>query len=218
MFQQMLYTQWKWSRLLVVAGALAGFSIPLLSVRPLGDPAVAGSAITMVLSTVGAYGLLYPLLAGGAGLMLALTTWGPDHAGRHVYALTLPLPRWHYALLRFGAGAVLLGGVVAGVLLGSLVAVASVELPAGLRAYPFALTLRFALAAFVAYGAFFAVTAGTNRTAGFILAGIGGLVLAQVMVSAAGSDVNFLLQVIARVFLWPGPLEVFTGRWMLVDV
>ena len=101
MFRQMLYTQWKWSRLLIVAGALAGFSIPLLSVRPLGDPTVAGSAIALVLATVGAYGLLYPLLAGGAGLMLALTTWGPDHAGQHVYALTLPLPRWRYAVLRF---------------------------------------------------------------------------------------------------------------------
>ena len=218
MFRQMLYTQWKWSRLLVVAGALTGFSIPLLSVRPLGDPTVAGSAIALVLATVGTYGMLYPLLAGGAGLMLALTTWGPDHAGRHVYALTLPLPRWHYALLRFGAGAVLLGGVVAGVLLGSLVAVASVELPAGLRAYPFALTLRFALAAFVAYGAFFAVTAGTNRTAGFILAVIGGLVLAQIMVTAGGSDVNFLVHMVERLFLWPGPLEIFTGRWMLIDV
>jgi hypothetical protein len=218
MFRQMLYTQWKWSRLLIVAGALAGFSIPLLSVRPLGDPTVAGAAIGMVLTTVGAYGLLYPLLAGTAGLMLALATWGPDHAGRHVYALTLPLPRWHYALLRFGAGAVLLGGIVSGVLLGTLVAVASVELPAGLRAYPFALTLRFALAAFVAYGAFFAVTAGTNRTAGFILAAIAGLILAQVMVSAAGSDVDFLVYVVARLFLWPGPLEIFTGRWMLIDV
>ena len=218
MFRQMLSTQWKWSRLLIVAGALAGFSIPQLSVRPLGDATIAGSEVAMVLATVAGYGLLYPLLAGGAGLMLALTTWGPDHAGRHVYALTLPLPRWHYALLRFGAGAVLLGGVVAGVLLGSLVAVASVELPAGLRAYPFALTLRFALAAFVAYGAFFAITAGTNRTAGFVLAVLGGLVLAQVMVSAAGSDVNFLVYVVARLFLWPGPFEVFTGRWMLIDV
>lgn len=218
MFRQLLYTQWKWSRLLVVAGALAGFAIPLLSVRPLGDPALAAAVKPMVLEVVGGYGLLYPLLAAAAGLLIALTSWSADHAGRHVYALTLPIPRWHYALLRFGAGAVLLGGISAGVLIGCLVALASVDLPAGLRGYPFALTLRFALAAFVAYGVFFAITAGTNRTAGYILAALGGLVLAQIGVTLAGSEVNFLGHMVERLFLWPGPLEVFTGRWMLIDV
>lgn len=218
MFRMILMTQWKWGRLAVVLWAVAGFAVPLLSVQTIGDPVTARWEIGDILTTVQVWGLVYPLLAGSAGLILALVTWGPDHAGRHVYALSLPVQRWHYALLRFGAGAVLLTLIVAGVLLGSLVAVASATLPEGLRAYPFALTLRFGLAALVAYGTFFAIAAGSNRTAGYILAGLGGLVLAQILVGVAGSEVNFLAHLLERLFLWPGPLEVFTGRWMLIDV
>ncbi len=218
MFRQILYTQWRWGRLPALFLSLAAFSVPSLSVQSLGDPTVARWQVAEILASVQAWGLIYPLLAGGVGLVLALTTWAPDHAGRHVYALSLPVPRWEYALLRFGAGAVLVATVTFGVLLGALMAVATVALPAGLRAFPFALALRFGLAAFVSYGAFFAISAGTNRTAGYILATLGGLVLAQVVVSAAGSDVNFLLSILERLFLWPGPLDVFTGRWMLVDV
>jgi hypothetical protein len=218
MFRQILYTQWRWGRLLVLFLALAAFSVPPLSVQSLGDPAVSRWRIDDILSSVQSWGLIYPLLAAGAGLTLALTTWAPDHTGRHVYALSLPLPRWRYALLRFGAGAVLVATVAGAVLLGALVAAATVTPPAGLRTFPFALALRFGLAAFVAYGAFFAISAGTNRTAGYILATLGGLVLAQIIVTAAGSDVNFLLSALERLLLWPGPLEVFTGRWMLVDV
>jgi len=218
MFRQILFTQWKWGRLPVLLLALAAFSVPPLSVQSLGDPTVARWQILTILTSVQSWGLIYPLLAGMVGLILALTSWAPDHAGRHVYALSLPLPRWEYVLLRFGAGALLLTAVTTGVLLGALVAIATIALPPGLRAFPFALTLRFGLAAFVAYGAFFAISAGTNRTAGYILGTLGGLVLAQVIASAAGADANFLLSTLERLFLWPGPLEVFTGRWMLVDV
>jgi hypothetical protein len=218
MFRMILLTQWKWGRLITVLFALAGFSIPLLSVRGLGDPTVTRWEIGQALLAVQAWGLLYALLAAAAGLVLALVAWGPDHATRHVYALSLPVPRWHYALHRFGAGAVLLAVVAIGVQLGTLIAVATISLPPGLRTYPFAITLRFALAAFVAYSAFFAVSAGTNRTAGWILAALGGLVLAQIILSAAGVDADLLEWTLGRLFLAPGPLEVFTGRWMLVDV
>lgn len=218
MFRMILFTQWRWGRLAVALWALAAFAVPLLSIQTVGDPTASRWEVGAILQSVQVWGLVYPLLAGSAGLMLALITWGPDHAGRHVYALSLPLPRWHYALLRFGAGAALLTIVVGAVLLGALVAVATVSLPDGLHAYPFALALRFALAALVAYGAFFAIAAGSNRTAGYILAGLGGLVLAQILVTATGSDVNFLAHLLERLFLWPGPLEVFTGRWMLIDV
>lgn len=218
MFRVILLTQWKMSRLAVVFCALAGFTIPLLSVQSLGDPTVSRWDIGTVLASVQAWGLLYPLLAGLAGLLFALTAWLLDHTSRHVYALSLPVPRWHYTLLRFGGGAVLLAIVATGVLLGALVGVATSSLPPGLYAYPFSLTLRFVLAAFVAYTAFFAISAGTTRTAGYILAALGGVVLAQVLLSAAGSDVNYLFGLLARLYFWPGPLEVFTGRWMLVDV
>ena len=218
MFQQILLTQWRWGRTAVLFLALAGFAIPMLTVQSLGDPTITRWRVAEALSDVQRWGLLFPLLAGGTGLFLALIAWGPDHTGRHVYALSLPLPRWHYALLRFGAGGVLLAIVTGGVLLGALVSVATASLPQGLQGYPFALALRFALAGFLAYAAFFAVTAGTNRTAGYILAGLSGLILAQVILSAAGTETDFLFWILERVFLWPGPFEVFTGRWMLIDV
>jgi hypothetical protein len=218
MFRQILSVQWKWGRLAIVFLALAGFAVPMLLVRGLGDPTADRWQILAVLSAIQGWGQLFPLLAAASGLALALTAWGPDHAGRHVYALSLPVPRWHFALLRYGAGAVLLLAIVGGVLLGCLIAVASATLPPGLRAYPFAVSLRFALAAFVAYSAFFAVSAGTSRTAAYILGGLGGLVLAQIILTAVGTDVDLLGAILWRVFIWPGPLEVFTGRWMLVDV
>lgn len=218
MFRQILSVQWKWSRLAVALLALAGFAVPMFLVRGLGDPAADRWQILAVLSAIQRWGYMFPLLAAASGLALALTAWGPDHAGRHVYALTLPLPRWHFALLRYGAGAVLLLAIVAGVLVGSLIAVASATLPPGLRAYPLAVTLRFALAAFVAYSLFFAVSAGTSRTAAYILGALAGILVAQALVSAVGADIDLAGAILWRLFVWPGPLEVFTGRWMLVDV
>src|SRR5205823_857995 len=110
---------------------------------------------------------LYPVLAAALGLLVAIATWAPDHRGRHVHALSLPLPRWRYVLLRFGAGATLLAAPIVAVSAGALLATWSATIPAGLQGYPGALAIRFALAVLVAYAVFFAVSAGTARTAGF---------------------------------------------------
>src|SRR5207247_2566146 len=65
-----------------------------------------------LLQAVQSWGTLYPVLAAALGLLVAIATWAPDHRGRHVHALSLPLPRWRYVLLRFGAGAALLAAPV----------------------------------------------------------------------------------------------------------
>ncbi len=65
---------------------------------------------------------------------------------------------------------------------------------------------------------FFAISAGTTRTAGIILATIGALIVAQVLASLANIDFDVLTPVQAALLLWPGPLAIFTGRWMLIDV
>jgi len=91
-------------------------------------------------------------------------------------------------------------------------------LPPGLQTYPIALTLRFALAVFVAYAVFFAVSAGTARTAGIILGAIALVVLVQVIVSGANLEWDLLGTLQVVLLQGPGPLAVFTGRWMLVDV
>jgi hypothetical protein len=91
-------------------------------------------------------------------------------------------------------------------------------LPPGLQAYPIALAARFAFALLVAYAVFFAVSAGTARTAGIILGVIATLILVQVVASIANLDLNLLSAAQEVLLLGPGPLAVFTGRWMLVDV
>lgn len=218
MFRAILYTQWKWSRLIVVLGTVAGFAIPMLSVQGAARADRGALQAQELLRAVQSWGTLYPLLAAALGLLLAIAAWAPDHRGRHVHALTLPLPRWQYALLRFAAGVVLLAPAMLGVLAGASLASLAARLPPGLQTYPVALAVRFALAALVAFAVFFAISAGTARTAGIILGAIAMLVLVQVFASISNVDLDLfsILQVV--LLLGPGPLAVFTGRWMLVDV
>jgi hypothetical protein len=218
MFRVILYGQWKWSRLIVVVGTIAAFALPIISVQG----ATGGDASPLhaqdLLRAVQSWGTLYPVLAAALGLLVAIATWAADHRGRHVHALTLPVPRWRYVLLRFGAGMTLLAAPILAVLVGALLATASATIPSGLQGYPIALALRFAVAVLVAFAVFFAISAGTARTAGIILGTMAALVLVQVLASLANIPLN-LVDVLQLVVLnWPGPLAVFTGRWMLVDV
>jgi hypothetical protein len=218
MFRAILYSQWKWSRLIVAVGTIAGFALPLVSLQGAARADRSPLEAEALLHAVQAWGVLYPLLAAALGLLVAIATWAPDHRGRHIHALTLPLPRWRYVLLRFATGATVLAGPILGVSIGALIAVVAATLPPGLHGYPLALALRFALAALVAYALFFAVSAGTARTAGIILGVIGAVVVVQVFASVANVELNLADHLQMVLTNWPGPLAVFTGRWMLIDV
>jgi len=217
MFRVILFSQWKWSRLIVVAGSIAGFALPIISMQ--GASADRGALQAQeLLRAAQSWGTLYPVLAAALGLLVAIATWAADHRGRHIHALTLPLPRWRYVLLRFGAGVTLLAGPMLAVVLGAVLATVTATIPPGLQGYPIALALRFAIAVLVAYAVFFAISAGTARTAGIILGAIGALILIQILATLANVDLDLwgTLQVV--MLNWPGPFAVFTGRWMLVDV
>lgn len=218
MFRVVLYGQWKWSRIVVVLGTIAGFALPILSVQGATSDPTSALKPGELLTVVQAWGVLYPILAATIGLLVAIATWAPDHRGRHVLALSLPLPRWRYVLLRFTAGLVLLVPAMLGVCAGALLASATATLPPGLEAYPVALAVRFAFAAAVAYAVFFAVSAGTTRTAGIILGIIGAVIVAQILAGAAGIQIDLTSPLQAVILNWPGPLAIFTGRWMLIDV
>src|ERR1051326_3515641 len=212
MFRVMLYGQWKWSRLIVLLGSVAGFALPLISVHGVARADSSPLQAPELLHAVQSWGVLYPVLAATLGLLVAIASWTPDHRGRHVYALALPLPRWRYVLLRFGAGTLLLAAPITAVLVGALLATSSAPIPAGLQGYPVALGVRFALAVF------FAVSAGTARTAGIVLSLIGGVMIVQVIASVARVDLDLVGKLQLLVLNWPGPLAIFTGRWMLIDV
>jgi hypothetical protein len=218
MFRQILYTQWKWSRLVVLLGVLAGFALPLLSVQHSAYTDPSNWEAREMLGQLQSWGVLYPALATALAVIVAMTAWAADHRGRHVYALSLPLPRWHYALLRFSAGAILLVAPILALWIGAVLASATLTVPPGLHAYPTALAGRFGLALLVAYATFFAISAGTARTAGYILGAVVVLIAVQLLAQAADVHLSLLSWLWDRLSIWPGPLEVFTGRWMIIDV
>lgn len=215
-FQVMLWNQWRWSRIALVLGTIAGFALPILSLQ--GASRTEAMRPLDLLVFLSGWSIFYPLLAGGLGLLLAIGAWAPDHRGRHVHALSLPVERWRYALLRFGSGVVLLIVPILALCLGALLATRGAAIPPGLRGYPLSLGLRFGLATMVAFAVFFAVSGGTARTAGIILSVIGGLVALQIFGSAVGIDISLGALVESGLLTWPGPLALFTGRWMLIDV
>ena len=217
MFRAILYTQWKWSRGVLLLGTLAAFAVPMIGVNasyaqfdqvnPQG-----------VLRAMAAWGQTYALAACGIGLAAALLAWSADHAGRHVYALALPVERWRYVGMRFGAGATLLIAPIVALGLGAVVALAGINVPSGLRAYPFALTFRFALAVMLAYAVFFAVSSVTRRTAGYLVTVVAAVFAIELVGQAMNirtSHIQILLDAAASGL---GILYVFTGRWMLIDV
>lgn len=218
MFRAILYTQWRWARGVVLFGVIASFALPLLAVQPVPGFHEAPGAAADALEYLAGFGPAFPLLASLLAIILGISAWGADHAGRHVYALTLPLPRWQLVWFRFGAGLLLLTLPILALWLGNLVAISTLELPPGLRGYPTLLAVRFALAAVVAFALCFSISAGTTRTAGLLLALIAGLVVGQFVLLAMSRDLNILGPVFDGLFVWPGPFDVFSGRWMLIDV
>jgi hypothetical protein len=101
---------------------------------------------------------------------------------------------------------------------GAGVAAIAATVPSELHAYPGALSLRFALAVVVAYSIFFAISSGTTRTAGYVLSVVGAVVVVQLLFRVSGGSTNLLTAIFDRMVTWPGPFEIFSGRWMLIDV
>src|SRR5436309_3772702 len=142
-YRAVLSAQWKWSRLIVVLGTVGAFAIPLLSLQGAARPERGALQTPELLRAVQSWGSVYPLLAAALGLLIAIAAWAADHRGRHIHALTLPLPRWHYVLLRFAAGFVLLVAPIAAVLAGAFLATWTATLAPGIQASPSAVSRRF---------------------------------------------------------------------------
>ena len=213
MFRAIVETQWKWTRGYTLVATILAFVIPLASLQVASARFEAGEYV----SVMSAFGAAYAMLAGATGLVVGFLAWSHDHRGRHVYALTLPVTRAHYALMRLGAGAMFLLPPVLAVLLGGIAVATFGAIPEGLQAYPLALALRFAFATLVAYCAFFAVASSTQRAAGILLGIIAAVLLAAYILAIADSKVDFLPKVVGMLFDSPGIFSVFTGRWSLVD-
>ncbi len=228
MYQPMLYLHWKQIRVALIPLVVASFGLPLVAVSGLG-PAPGSTA-----TSLSAYGIVeltrlwlpvFPALAAAIGATLALSAWNWDHRLGHVYALSLPLTRVEYALLKMGAGMVLALLPALAMWLGAHAAAWAVALPEGLNAYPNQLAFRFLLAIMIAYSTLFAMAAGTVRTTLWIVGlaaafVVGGLLSADLVLTQVGAFERF--DVVGSVMDWlyrgTGPFQVFTGNWSLIDV
>lgn len=213
MFRSIVETQWKWTGAYALVATIAGFLIPLLSLQSAASQETAQEYVFVMQR----FGPWYALLAAALGLAVAFNAWSHDHRGRHVYALTLPVSRAKYALLRLGAGALFLGPAIAAVLLGSIAVAVFGAIPDGLHAYPVALTLRFAFAALVSYTVFFAIASSTQRAAGILLGILVALALATYLLTLADVSTEFIGRLVSWFFESRGIFSVFSGRWTLVD-
>lgn len=213
MFRAILETQWKWTRGIVLVATLAGFAVPIASLQS----AHAGESQIQFVDTMQLWGAAYALLAAALGLFVAFAAWSHDHRGRHVYALSLPVTRARYALMRFGAGATFLAPTVIAVFAACLLVSALGGIPEGLRTYPVAVTLRFAFASLVAYALFFAIASSTQKAAGTLLGVVAAVLLVQYGLVLAEVRVDLMRIVMQFLVSSPGVLSVFTGRWTLID-
>jgi len=219
MFSRLLEVSWEASRLALFPLTVAAFGLPIAAVQAFAFEPSAGT-----LWYLSPWLPVFPLLAICTGFTLALTVWNWDHQGQHIYALSLPVTRSGWALEKMSAGILLMCLPASAFAAGSFLSTAFLDLPDGLHAYPLDLSLRFFFACLVAYSIMFALAAGSIRTATLVMGSVIGFFTAgQILVSFGstlfGYDDFFLLQSFLNVAQdWPGPLHVFVGDWMLVDV
>ena len=228
MYQPMLYVHWKQIRVGLIPFILASFALPIMMVQGLGVAPGMNSTSMEAYRMVNDFQVflpLFPALAAAIGATLALSAWNWDHQHKHVWALSLPLARWEYAMLKMGAGAALAMLPVAALWVGAHIAAASIELPSGLHAYPNQLALRFGLATLVSYALLFAMAAGTIKTTVWVVSGVLGLTFLGLMANdflALYYEFFARVHVVEQFYSWlmqtPGPLEVFSGNWALIDV
>lgn len=227
MFRTLLFVQWKTARWAVLMLAPLCLGLPILVMRlaaSLADSPFGSNALAMI-RMVQVWTPLFPLLAAVTGAAFALCAWTWDHSSNHVYALSLPLPRWEYVLLKMAGGVLLLAIPAAAVLVGAIIGTRMSDIPEGIQAYPVAFAGRFLMGTLLVYAITFALAAGTIKTTmrilvGFVLLMVFGTLFMSFLQSAlhlenVATPLDFLGDALVN---WPGPFNVFGGSWMLIDV
>ena len=217
MFRAILENQWRESRLAVLLLAGLAFIVPVLCLWGKGSESDPWAYMDLT-RVVWQWGVAFPVIALAAALALGVGVWRPDHRGRHVYALSLPVARSRYLLMRYGAGLVFLTGIGVALWVGGVAATARVPLSPLLHAYPGGLALRFWLAGLMAYTMMFALSGLTERAARVLVAGCLVVVILTFTANAMNAQWNPLGWAADALFGPYGPLGVFRIRWMLIDV
>ena len=219
MFKQVLFAQWLSSRLALAVLSVLAFALPLVSVFYGSDLATTGrGSLGEWLSVTDRVAQVLPVFAVLVGALLGVLAWSPDLAGRHIYALSLPLRRAVFVALRFGAGAALALVPSAALAAGSAVASLAVQLPPGVRAYPVELSVRFTLATLTVYAIIFALASASRRSQLAIIGTISAAVALDLALVTLDVSFSITAATLNALITWPGPLSILVGRWALFDV
>ncbi len=168
--------------------------------------------------------ILFPLLALVSGSLIALGVWYWDHRENHVLALSLPVSRPRYVLLKLATGTTLLALVAVAFFVGAVVASLGLDFPSWIHAHPVRLAFQFLLAGLVFYALIFALAAGTIPTAMTSLTIVAVVaVIIPVLPLFFGMSMGDLAyrasQLIGNIlYQWPGPFAIFAGDWALIGV
>ena len=220
MFRAVFYTQWKWTRPVLVLAALVAAYIPVTALRTAPYKDAATYHIPSLYNSIAGASAGYQLLALALAVVVAISTWQADINRQHVYALSLPLPRWKFVLLRFGAGAALLGIVAACVSLFGGIATALAPLPPMLHAYPIGLGVRFWLGSLIPFSIIFALLVSNPKAVRFAVAGFATLIAVDFLLAAFNVTQEAVMTrwLFDAAYSSHGPLAAFLSKWMLIDV
>lgn len=218
-FRTMLYVQWKLQR-----AELLGFTLLTALIAPLSIWPGIGSSIDamrsnpmyidrgMLIRTGGA------LLAVCIGAVLAVRPFFLDARVRHTYALALPTPRSHFALMRAGSGILLSLMPAAGFLIGCIIAAQILPDTLTIRSYSVELTVRFFLAMLMAFAVFFGLQYGLGgRARRWVL--ISAFTVLGVEVFTQFTLRSSVITPVAEMLAGSlSPLRIYLDRWVLFDV
>ncbi|MBI2407412.1 MAG: hypothetical protein HYV19_03815 [Gemmatimonadetes bacterium] len=220
MFRAVLYTQWKWTRPVILLAVLVAGYIPVNALRSMSYKSAGTYYIPSLYQSITSASVNYQLLALAVAVVVAISAWQADGQRQHVYALSLPVPRWQFVLLRFAAGAALLGVVAVAVGLFGGVAAAIAPLPAMLHAYPAGLAVRFWLGTLIPFALIFALLASNPRRVKLVVAGVATIVVVDMLLAMVGTTDKPLLVgwFLDGLYAGNGPLAAFLSKWMLIDV
>lgn len=224
---QMLKLHWKASKWVLLPFLIAAFGLPLYGGRAAwgaGDVDLLMRS-WQVLESAAVTSLIYAPLAALLGATVALTAWNWDHQKGHVYPLSLPIDRWRYSTAKFSTGLILLAIPTGMMAFGGMVTAQLIDLPTGLNVYPFSIAFQFYLASATAYSIFFALAAGTIKTTVLVISTLAAVVFfGDGVMDFVGNfvegadDVRVAGSLFKAVVSGFGPLRVFAGNWMLIDV
>lgn len=221
MLRQMLVTQWKWSKLELGVFAVLCFALPTFMMkifRYAGGTAGPTVSIETLLQASSVIGVALAFVALLCGVTIAVRPWIVDHGRQHVLALSLPIAWPEFVRLRFLAGAILLGIPAVAVWLGAILAAYSTPVPSTLHVYPGSVAVRFYAAALILYAGGFAVQYLVGRKSAAWVAGTFILIVAIELIAQQYFGGSIVVRAWELITHWPGPFEVLTARWMLVDV